>query len=503
MDADNIDKLVQTCDQPYDVGPSAAPLVDEGIAYYTTWTGSLVALDYTECTIVWETNVTAAILNFAPMTELQRSSGINAVSRSSPVTDGQVLFIATVAHALVMAVDKNSGVIISALQVDDHPVGIVTQSPTFFEGQLLVGTSSLEVSSATIPEYACCSHVGSMNALSLQEGELVLDWTHHTIEQLRNVTGPPFSGASVWGSQPAVDAQRRQVIVATGNTHSVPREIEDCQAATRDLFVVRQGLVPDPCLPRDALQESVIALDLATGRINWARQLGPLDAWNVACIGGVGQDSDNCPAYPGLDADFGMAPAFVPGSASTPHGLDVVVVGQKNGNFYCLSAATGVVLWAVVTGPAGLEGGLSWGIAVDDAAVYYTLINTAREPHEDSNGTTIHNSAFGAVRLRDGETLWKVAVPRDRQSIIAPTVSNGLVLAGSTGTINADGWIDGPGSFIALDKTTGRIVQETALADFFKGNIAVVSDHVLFGTGYQGGLRPPFPGSFQVWRIGG
>lgn len=505
VDSGNIGQLVKRCEKRYEAGPSAAPLVDGGVAYYTTWTGLLVALDYGACDVVWATNVTAAILAFAPVTELQRRSGINAVSRSSPVTDGRALFVGTLAHALVMAVDKRTGAVLSTLQIDAHPVAIVTQSPTFFDGRLLVGTSSLEVTSATLPGYDCCSHVGSMNAVVLRAGRLELAWTRPTIGPLRNVTGPPLSGASVWGSQPVGDAARGQVIVATGNTHSVPREIEDCQAATRDLYVVRHGLVPDPCLPRDALQEAVVALDLATGRVNWARQLGPLDAWNVACVGAPASGTTaNCPAYPGLDADFGMAPSFVPGSDHTPHGLDVVVVGQKNGHLYCLSAATGAVLWAVVTGPAGLEGGLSWGVAVDGAAVYYTLINTARAPHTDADGHSIRNSAFGAVRLGDGATLWKVAVPRGRQSIVAPTVAGDLVLAGSTGTANAaTGWIDGPGSFVALDKRTGRVVRETALDDYFKGGIAVVGDRVFLGTGYQGGLQPPFPGAFQVWQVDG
>lgn len=68
-----------------------------------------------------------------------------------------------------------------------------------------------------------------------------------------------------------------------------------------------------------------------------------------------------------------MAPAFVYGSvADTPNKQDTVVVGQKNGNLYALSAIDGSTLWATVTSPDGTEGGLSWGVAVDDVAVYFT-----------------------------------------------------------------------------------------------------------------------------------
>jgi outer membrane protein assembly factor BamB len=42
----------------------------------------------------------------------------------------------------------------------------------------------------------------------------------------------------------------------------------------------------------------------------------------------------------------------------TPDGLDVVVVGQKNGNLYTLTAQAGTVVWSVFTGPDVVEGGL-------------------------------------------------------------------------------------------------------------------------------------------------
>ena len=60
-----------------------------------------------------------------------------------------------------------------------------------------------------------------------------------------------WSGASVWGSQPAIDSRLSQVFIATGNAYSVPAVILDCQTATQNVTAVVEGLVPDPCLPRD------------------------------------------------------------------------------------------------------------------------------------------------------------------------------------------------------------------------------------------------------------
>ncbi|KAK1777165.1 Quino protein alcohol dehydrogenase [Copromyces sp. CBS 386.78] len=291
-----------------------------------------------------------------------------------------------------------------------------------------------------------------------------------------------ISGSAIWGSQPSIDPIRRQVFIATGNTYQLPDEFEACLNQTANITVIRQGLTNDPCLPRNVFQESVLALDL--------------DAWNLACAGGLlGTPPPGaalqCPENPGPDADFGMAPAFVLGSEHTPDGLDIVVLGQKNGNMYALSAQAGMTLWAVATGPDGLEGGLTWGVAVDEAAVYYTA----------GGKTVISSSAFGAARLKDGAILWQTPVPNNGTSFVTPAVVNDVVLNGVTGSfVPGSLFPEGPGSFTPLDKKTGRILEVKELDAYFHGGFAAVHEYVMFGTGY-GGLDAPSAGSFQVWKI--
>ncbi|KAK2770136.1 pyrrolo-quinoline quinone [Colletotrichum kahawae] len=493
----NVGSLVKTCEQRYEpAGVSASPLVVDGIAYYPTWTGLLVALDYKSCHVLWTTNVTQTILDFAPLTDIQRASGVNPVSRSSPVTDGDHLFIGTLAHALILVIDKETGTLVSHLQIDDHPVAMITQSPTWYAGQLLVGASSFEVISASLPNYNCCDHVGSMNSVIFEDGVLRLQWKTMMMTQIGNLTGDPFSGASVWGSSPVIDTARDSVYIATGNTHSVPDEVAACQLA----YNQNGTIFPDPCLPPEIYQESVLALDLATGNIKWARQLGVLDAWNLACV--LNPRGAECPPLVGLDSDFGMGPTLVPGdSAKTPDGKDLIVIGQKNGNLYGIDAESGEVLWLTKASPAGLEGGLSWGVAADDVAVYFTAINNARTPYALANGQTIQNAAFGAAALVDGKILWQTPSPNDTASMIAPTVANDVVVVGSTGKTGENGFPQGSGSLVLLDKSTGAVLGEEKLADFFKGGIAVVQDYLMFGTGYLSGLQPPFAGGFEVWRV--
>lgn len=255
----------------------------------------------------------------------------------------------------------------------------------------------------------------------------------------------------------------------------------------------------DLCAP-DMYQEAVLAFDTCTGTINWVHVLSPVDAWNVACLSLANANPGACPPTPGPDADFGMAPSFIRRSANTPYNEDTIVVGQKNGNVYALSAETGKVFWALATSPDGTEGGLIWGLAVDDSAIYYTAVNTNRRPWQLQDGTNLSSGAFGAASLNEGKIIWETQVPRNGRSLVMPTVVNDVVLNGFGGGYNASNSFTAtpPGSLIALNKHTGAIIKESVLDQYFQGGIAVVHDSVLFGTGYSDRDY----GSFNVWKLG-
>lgn len=347
------------CQQAYTPGVSAAPLVVDEIAYYVTWSGAFIALDYTSCSVLWQTNVTDIILSYQPV-DATILSVVRLVSRTTPMMENNTLFIGTQANALLLAIDKTDGSLIDKVQISKHPIAIITQSPTVWQGSLFVGSSSLEELAADrIPGYVCCSFIATMNAFTLENDRFKLLWSHDMIP-----FGSNFSGAAIWGSQPSIDPTRNQVFIATGNVYSTPPQYTDCLNKTANSSNTSNSNTTDSCVPQDVYQESVLAFDASTGRINWSRELSPLDAWTVACLGNSVGNPSNCPPSPGPDADFGMAPSFVSASGYTPSGEDVLVVGQKNGNVYAICAQTGKLLWATTTSPDGLEGGLIWGIAV-------------------------------------------------------------------------------------------------------------------------------------------
>jgi len=413
------------------------------------------------------------------------------VSRTSAALEGDVLYFATQVHALLFAVDRRTGKVIDYIQLNSHPLAIISTSPTVVDGIIYTGYSSLEEAAAGLtPNYICCSFVGNFAAVTLKSGHLSILWN-----QAMAPENSGFSGVGVWGSQPSVDKNRQQVFIATGNIYNLPKSAQDCASQAQKT----PGLHRDPCTPATVYAESILAFDLTTGLINWVAHFSPLDAWNAACVAGFGTTPANCPPNPGPDADFGMAPTFVPGSAHTPHGRDTVVIGQKNGNLYALSAQDGTLFWVLPTSPDGITGGLIWGIAVDDTSIYYTAVNTGQKSWKlQASSINITNSAFGAASLSNGKILWETQVPKNMSSQAAPTIANDVVFTGRTGSRGTGlAGYTGGGGLIALNKNTGAILHDYGFNDTFYANIAIVDNYIMFGDGYA---SKPGNGGFNVWK---
>ena len=492
--------LVQHCKVDYALGISATPTVKGDTAYYPTWSGLLVALHYKACQIHWQVNVTELIIDFAPVSQAQERTS-SPVSRTSPQVDGDILYFTTLTHALLFVVNVNTGTILGSIQINSHPLSILTMSPTVYNGRILIGASSQEeLAASVVANYSCCSFVGNMAALTFDRssGQFNVAWN---VTMLPDPPGK-WSGSSIWGSQPSIDPGRSQAFFATGNVYTLPEEFQVCQNQSQDIAVIKQGLTVDQCLPPNVLSESVIAIDIDSGLINWVNQLSPLDAYNTACGPDVtGSDKQNCPYTPGPDADFGMAPTFVLGSVGTPYGKDTVVVGQKNGNLYALSAQAGRLFWSTITSPDGIDGGLIWGVAVDESQVYFTAVNFNGVPWQlQPSNRTIRNSAFGSASLANGTLLWETqSSPATSLSLVPPSVVNDVVFTGRTGNNISDAFVGTHGGLFALNKYTGAVIRDFGFDANFHGGIAIQDQYVMFGTGYQTYAKGN--GSFYVMSV--
>ncbi|KAF1979078.1 Quino protein alcohol dehydrogenase-like protein [Bimuria novae-zelandiae CBS 107.79] len=489
---------VEHCNVSYPIGVSATPVISDNVAYFPTWNGSFVALNYQNCRTLWSINVTSIIASYAPITTFQ-AANTRPVSRTSPQIEGNTVYFGTLTHALVVAVDKRNGRTLGIVRLSSIPVAVITMSPTIYHGSLFVGTSSVETSTTKLAGYQCCSFVGEMFALRFNEATKTFEiqWSVKSIPDTRHAEG--WAGAAFWGSQPSIDAIRRQVFVGTGNSYLSSNASVQCQKDTTPA-ITPYTLHDDECLPKNVWQDSILAINIDNGEVNWVQQRPGVDLFQAGCgyPNKLPQNPAVCPGIPGTNSDFGMAPTYVPSR-------DAIIVGRKNGDLHAISAENGKIQWTTSTGPNGVNGGLSWGIAVDDTQIYFTVINSDYDTWQlQPSGESVNRSAYGAASLSDGKILWQTAVPQNGISMGPPTVVGDVVLVARTGQdpTGASKYDQSQGGLVALNKSNGKVVIDRTLTTNFHGGVAVDGPFILFGTGYSGpGAAALVPGGFQVLKV--
>lgn len=200
-----------------------------------------------------------------------------------------------------------------------------------------MGASSLE---ELLPAGQCCTFRGSLVKLDIRNGNIL--WQTYTLPDNGGILGG-YSGAAIWGSSPSIDIARGLVYVGTGNLYLAPPAVLQCQAAQNNR--TSPPSQPDQCFGSDVHFNSLLAFDINTGRIVWAKQLGGYDVFYFACL--VPNNPD-CPPGPNLDADFGEAPMLLT-IRSRSRLRDVVVAVQKSGFAWALDRDNGDIVWLRVS----------------------------------------------------------------------------------------------------------------------------------------------------------
>jgi alcohol dehydrogenase (cytochrome c) len=325
-------------------------------------------------------------------------------------------------------------------------------------------------------------------------------WRHYTIPPL-NAPGSwakgHHGGGDVW-MNPTIDTQSGRVYIATGNPGSDldPR--------------VRPG--------RDLWTNSILALDLKTGKQIWGYQLEPYDVWDL--------DSASPPVL--LQTKSGLA----------------VGEANKGGFWHEVDAATGKRLTtpvsfvyqhrvvaqpggpAVVTWP-GSSGGSEWSPVPFDpqtGLVYVSGINaptlnkvpkkvTGYKVGIDLGGSAQITGAwtkkyplagtgtFTAIDVNTGRIRWQTKEPVAMVGG-ATTTAGGLVFVG----------VSGKGVFEAVDAKTGQVLWQHSLGGRIDDAASVYSvrgrEYVLIASGGTslggpgwGGFLKPSPATFTAFAL--
>ena len=367
------------------------PVVVGGRVYVADAEGDVFALDAQTGCIHWTIAVEAGVRS--------------AITIGSHGSGGGLAAYFGDQSANVYAVDAESGKLLWKVKVDDYFLAAITGAPQLYEGRLFVPVSSREESQVGNPKYPCCAFRGSVVALNAATGKQI--WKTYTIAQeakpeQKNSVGTQLvgpSGAAVWDA-PTLDVKRNVLYVGTGNNFSPP--------ATD-------------------LSDSIVALDMKTGKIKWSRQQTGNDIWNGSCRR-PDREPAVCPDADSPDFDFGSTSTLV----ELPRGRQMLIAGNKSGIVWALDPdRQGEIIWQQQVGKGSSGGGVLWGIAADSERVF--VPNGFFDPKSpDSAG------GMAAIGLNDGYPIWSTPNPPcgDRKACkpshpAAVTAIPGVVFSGT------------------------------------------------------------------------
>ena len=286
-------------------------------------------------------------------------------------------------RANAYAVDASTGALLWKVHVDGHPRSTIVGAPTYYGGKLFVPVTAAEEGPAMNPAYECCSGRGSLVALDAATGKQI--WKTYTIAEEPHIVGKTKAGRPMWGpsgasiwSAPTLDAERQAIYVGTGDNFSDP------PTGTSD---------------------SVMALDMNTGKILWVKQLTAGDAFNVAC---VMPNKESCPASNGPDFDLGASPILV----TSESGKRLLLVSQKSGVARAIDPdKKGEILWEERVGRGGALGGIQWGSASDGKNMYVAVSDIALINFAPLTPDPKVGGGLFALDIATGKRIWAAPPP--------------------------------------------------------------------------------------------
>lgn len=371
--------------------------------------------------------------------------------------------------ARLFAVDKHSGALLWSTQVDSTPLSFVTHSAVIAKGTAFVGiASNEELVSGFVPKaYWQWGFRGSVVALDVKTG--AIKWKSFTVPD-------GYYGGAVWGSTGAVDLERQQVYMATGNNYAVPQTVLDC---------INGGGSPASCMSSGNHFDSIVAMDMNTGAIKWAGRGLPFDVWNVGCglhIPGVFDvpPNDNCPNPQGPDWDFAQGPMLLGGHDD--EGGNFVGAGQKSGKFWAFNAKTGQLAWSTQVAPPGLTGGLQWGSASDGKRIFVAVANSGLTGSGTNpgvwtlkDGSTTTAGGWAALDRKTGAVLWTTKDPLGSRAEAAVSGTNDVVFGCNLA--------QGAGTMYALNAKTGAPIWSFNSGAACNAGPSIADGMVYWGSG--------------------
>jgi polyvinyl alcohol dehydrogenase (cytochrome) len=430
------------------------PTVASGRVFFGSDAAYLYSLDTKTGCVYWSFQADAGIRTAPTVTTINGQGS----------TRYAVYFVDVLTR--VYALDAQTGKLLWKVRAGDHPRAKSTGSPTAYDGRIYVPISSMETTTGAVLTYECCTFRGHVVALDANNGRRI--WRTFVIQEEPKPRGKNKNGVTLWGpsggsvwNAPTIDAKRKRLYVGTGNAYTSP---------------AAEGT------------DSVIAMEMDTGKIVWQHQEYKGDAFISACRA-TAEPGDNCPDKLGPDYDFGGSAMIL---HTLPDGRDVLIAGSKGGVSLALDLdRNGAVLWRtnVAERPPSAAGLIVFGGASDGNTVYYGLnqpgggvvavqlsdgsrkwTTTRMAPNGQGHpaaitgipGVVFTQSMDGVLRglsTADGKVIWEYNTVREYESVNGIPAKGGSI--GQAGATVVNGML-----FLGSGYGTGNSINGNALLAF-------------------------------------
>ena len=418
IDSTNAARLQVAC--VYQVGEMSnfqtGPIVHDGTMYLTS-VRATVAIDAATCRPRWRHE-------WAP-----RATGVWRNNRGVAVANGRV--VRGTSDGYLLALDASDGRLLWARRAADAAIGeTFTMAPMIYDDLILIGPAGSENAIS-----------GWVGAFRLEDGESV--W------RFKTVPGARAEGADSW--------ENPEDIVLGGGAVWTPFTFDP---AREELYVAVTNPAPDlpaALRPGDNLYtNSLVALDVRTGELQWYEQLVPSDFhdWDLTQVSPLYESTiegrkRNLIATVGKDGllrvlDRQTHEQWFETEITTRDNVDVPLTSEG------VRACPGLFGGVEWNGPAYNERtNMLYVPAVDWCATFHLAEEVRFIPGKGYLGGYVTMEGFGKGRLTavdgsDGSIRWRYDSPRPMVGAVT-TTSGGLVLTGEL-----------TGDFLVLDAGTGE-----------------------------------------------
>lgn len=435
------------------VSNQTTPIIVNDVMYVTDSRGSVYALDAVDGHLLWTYDVTRKIGG-------GRREGYIFRHRGVAYDDGVIY---TAAGSFLFALDANTGeplpgfgeagqapVILNVLHQKDPGIATAisvgywfTTAPQIYNGVIYLGTTRSE------------SHIagGYVLAIDAKTGESL--WNFNTVPQDETdqgweIAGPTWvggerNGGGIWET-PSIDPELNMIYFAVGNPFGDSTK--------------RDGM--------NLFTDSLIALTLDTGRLEWHYQQVHHDVWDY--------DSGNQPVLFDMEVDGENVKALAQAS--------------KNGWLYILNRENGEPVHPIIETPVPTETATEGEVPYPTQPIPHKANGERMEPV-----SPVFPQDIAAEQMENNE-LVEQFTPIGPNQIFSPGYGGGsnyapIAYSSDTGLLYVNA-IDQPfnsgrdakGYFSAYDPTTGELIWRQIFEGYGQAGSVVTKGGVVFvGTG--------------------